>query len=302
MSAKADKILEQFGANISRAVAQRPGQASPPAAAPPDKYAGATRSRMFAEMPVDAIITDPQARTEFDPQDLERLAASIQRFGQLAPIRVRRDEARGAWVVLVGERRLRACRLAGLERVRVEFVERAMNEADVLAEQVVENAVRADLLPVEQGRAYQRLMALNDWTAQQLADNLGVEVTSVYRALGLLKLPDDVAAQVDAGAIKPTAAYEISKLQNADDQRAVAEQVASGVLDLKATTTEVARRRRIKSDRSKGRGRLQAERKFRGARGVKVTVQSNARHTTADIAADLREIADRLEDEASAAA
>lgn len=303
MSAKADKMLEKFGTNIARTVAPRAGQAQPPAPAPPDKYAGATRSRMFAEMPVDAIVADPQARSEFDRDELERLAESIKRFGQLAPIRVRRDEARGAWVVLVGERRLRACRLAGLERVRVEFVEREMNEADVLAEQVVENAVRADLLPVEQGRAYQRLMTLNDWNAQQLADNLGVEVTSVYRALGLLKLPEDVAAKVDAGEIKPTAAYEISKLQNADEQRAVAEQVASGVFDLKATTVEVARRRKVKPARPKGKGRQPAERKYRGARGVKVTVQTTAKHTLADVAADLREIADRLvEEETSAAA
>lgn len=302
MSAKADKILEKYGSNISRAVAPRPGQAPAAAEAPPDKYAGATRSRMFAEMPVDAIVADPQARTEFDPQELERLAASIQQFGQLAPIRVRRDEERGTWVVLVGERRLRACRLAGLERVRVEFVERAMNEADVLAEQVVENAVRADLLPVEQGRAYQRLMTLNEWNAQQLADTLGVEVTSVYRALGLLKLPEDVANKVDAGEIKPTAAYEISKLQNAAEQREVAERVAAGVFDLKATTAEVARRRKIKSSQSKGKTRRPTEQKFRGTRGVKVVVQATARHGAEDIVADLREIADRLEREESAAA
>ena len=152
MSAKADNLMQRFGANISQTVAQRPSapQAAP-AASQADKYAGAVRARMFAEMPVEAIAADPQPRTEFDSEELERLAASIKRFGQLAPIRVRHDPARDTWVVLVGERRLRACKLAGLERVRVEFVEREMTEADVLAEQVVENAVRADLQPVEAG-------------------------------------------------------------------------------------------------------------------------------------------------------
>ena len=110
MSAKADKILEKFGSNISRAVTPRAAQTASPSEAPPDKYAGATRSRMFAELPVDAITCNLQARTEFDPGDLERLATSIKRFGQLAPIRVRHDAERGTWVVLVGERRLRACR------------------------------------------------------------------------------------------------------------------------------------------------------------------------------------------------
>ena len=76
--------------------------------------------------------------------------------------------------------RLRACKLAGLQRVRVEFVEREMTESDVLAEQVVENAVRSDLQPVESGRAYKRLMDLNGWTAQQVAETLGIEPTAVY--------------------------------------------------------------------------------------------------------------------------
>src|SRR4051812_44784965 len=149
MSAKADKILSQFGANISQSVATRAGQAPPPSPAPPDKYAGAVRNRMFAEMPVESIVCKLQAREEFDQADLERLAASLKRFGQLAPIRVRHDPEQNAWVVLVGERRLRACRLAGIEKVRVELVERDLSEADILAEQVVENVVRADLQPVE---------------------------------------------------------------------------------------------------------------------------------------------------------
>src|SRR3954468_1858343 len=96
----------------------------------PDKLPGAVNAQSFAELPVDQVDRDEsQPREEFDPDDLRRLADSILRFGQLAPIRVRRDDARGRWVVLVGERRLRACKLAGLDRVRVEFVEREMSQA-----------------------------------------------------------------------------------------------------------------------------------------------------------------------------
>jgi ParB family chromosome partitioning protein len=247
-------------------------------------------------MPVDAITCGPQPRTEFDEADLTRLAESIKRFGQLAPIRVRYDAGQDRWVVLVGERRLRACRLAGLERVRVEVVEREMAESDVLAEQVVENAVRADLQPVEAGRAYRRLMELNDWPAQRLAETLGIEPTAVYRALALLKLPDDVAARVDAGAIKATAAYELSKLQIADDQRAVAEKVVAEGLDHKATVAEVRKRKKAaKTTRRGGRERMPTEQKFRGPRGVRVVVQVSSKHTPVDVIADLREVADRLE-------
>ena len=301
MSAKADSMLQKFGASIGQAVAQRPASV-PPTASQTDKFAGAVRARMFAEMPVGVIVADAQPRTEFDGVELERLAASIARFGQLAPIRVRHDPARNAWVVLVGERRLRACKLAGLERVRVEFVEREMTEADVLAEQVVENAVRADLQPVEAGRAYKRLMDLNGWTAQQVAETLGVEPTAVYRALSLLKLPEDVAARVDAGEIRATAAYEISKLQIADDQRDLAERVVAEGLDHRATVSEVRRRQATRSSRGGRRTRLPAEQRHRGTRGVRVTIQVGAKHAMADVVADLREIADRLEAKASTAA
>jgi ParB family chromosome partitioning protein len=197
---KADRLKEQFGQNIAQVVGQR-GRAGASPASPPapesDKYAGAVRSRTFGELPVSALVCESQARTEFDAEALDQLTTSIRRFGQLTPIRVRHDAASNRWVVLVGERRLRACRAAGLERVRVEFVERAMGESDILAEQVVENVARADLRPVELGHAYQRLLDLNGWTAQELAEQLGVEPTSVYRALALLRLPEDVAAQVE---------------------------------------------------------------------------------------------------------
>lgn len=311
MSKKAEALLQKFGGAIASTVGHRPeavpgaGGGAGGAAPPPDRYAGATRSRCFAEMPVDAIIAGEQPRTEFDDEELRRLAESIQRFGQLAPIRVRYDEPTGRWIVLVGERRLRACRLAGLERIRVELVERAMTDADILAEQIVENAVRADLQPVEQARAYRRLMDLNGWTAQDVAESLGIEPTKVYRALALLKLPEEVAAQVDAGAIKATAGYELTKLPDAESQRAVARQIVEEGLDHGATVAEVRRRQAAAPSARRGRaaprkGRGLAEQKHRGPRGVTVTIRTTARHTPADVAADLRTLADRIEAEAPA--
>jgi ParB family chromosome partitioning protein len=255
MSAKADRLMGRFGGNIASVVGARGAAPAPAEPAGADRYEGAVRSRAFGELPVEAVHRDEsQPREEFEAADLARLAESIKRFGQLAPIRVRRDESAGRWVVLVGERRLRACRLAGLGRVRVEFVERPMTEADVLAEQVVENVARADLRPVEEGRAYRRLMDLNGWSVEQLAETLGVEPTTAHHRLGLLRLPDDVAARVDAGEIRATAAYEISKLQIADEQREVAELVVAEGLDFKATAAEVARRKTARSPGSKGRG------------------------------------------------
>ena len=110
-------------------------------------------------------------------------------------------------------------------------------------------------------------MDLNGWTAQQVAETLGIEPTAVYRALSLLKLPEDVAAQVDAGEIKATAAYEISKLQIADDQRELAQKVLSEGLDHKATVAEVRNARRHARLEPGGRRRLPAEQRHRGPGG-----------------------------------
>jgi ParB family transcriptional regulator, chromosome partitioning protein len=293
---KADQLAQKYGANLAQTVGLRPDMAGqPPDVVAPDKFDGAIKSRAFAELPVGAVERDEsQPREEFDPDDLRRLADSITRFGQLAPIRVRHDAARGRWVVLVGERRLRACKLAGLERVRVEFVEREMSRADILAEQTVENMVRSPLSPVEQGRAYKRLMDLHGWTAKDLSETIGVEATAVYRSLALLRLPDDVAERVDSGEIKATAAYEIAKLQFADDQRAVAVAVVSGDLDHKATVAAVAKRKAAsRTTRGKGRGakaKPPTTRMFRTTSGAKITIERGRGVEAAALAEALREI------------
>ncbi len=107
---KSERLMQTYGGAIQETVGRRsasaPVSVGGEGAATGDKYSGATRSRAFAEMPVAAIGRGMQPRTEFDEEAIARLAESIKRFGQLAPIRVRLDQATGNWVVLVGERRL----------------------------------------------------------------------------------------------------------------------------------------------------------------------------------------------------
>lgn len=293
MSAKAKHLIGRFGGNISQVVGVRAEPTHAPVTA--DRFDGAIRSRAFGELPVDSVGRDDgQPREEFDHDDLARLAASIKRFGQLAPIRVRHHD--GRWIVLVGERRLRACKLAGLERVRVEFVERPMAESDVLAEQIVENVARADLRPVEEAKAYKRLMDLNGWHIEQLAETLGIEPTTVHHRLGLLRLPEDVMERVDAGEIKVTAAYEISKLQIADDARKVADLVVSEGLDYKSTVAEVARRKPSKSGQGRGpsKPRKLNSKTYRAA-GYRITVENRRGVEDNTLREALTEILSQLE-------
>ena len=139
---------------------------------------------------LDRIVTDPnQPRTEFDPESLARLATSLRERGQLQPIRVRWDDTASCYVVVVGERRLRAAQLAGLESLACVVVAGEPTAEDLLEDQLVENCLREDLKPIEQAKAYKSLMASRGLSTRQLAERLQIGAASVAKALALLDTP-----------------------------------------------------------------------------------------------------------------
>jgi ParB family chromosome partitioning protein len=157
---------------------------------------------------VDRIAADPdQPREEFDPEALQRLADSLRAKGQLQPIRVRWDEGRGAYIIICGERRWRAATMAGLETLHCVIVEGTVEPVELLAIQLVENALREDLRPVEQARAYRTLMDQKGWSTRQLAAELAVTQPQVVRTLALLDLPAVVQEAVEQGTLAPGTAY-----------------------------------------------------------------------------------------------
>jgi ParB family chromosome partitioning protein len=190
----------------------------------------------MAMIPVAKIDRDPdQPRQEFDEEDLARLAESLRIRGQLQPIRVRWDEGRGVYVVLAGERRWRAARMAGLDRLACVIHEGALTDEEKLAMQLVENALRADLKPVEQARAYKRLMEARGYSTRELASELHIAQTSVVRTLSLLELPAEVQGHVEEGELAATVAAELTKLPDP----ALQAEVAQAVIAEGLTRTEV---------------------------------------------------------------
>jgi ParB family chromosome partitioning protein len=212
---------------------------------------GWRRLEAAAVIRLDRIVADPnQPRAEFDPESLGRLAASLRERGQLQPIRVRWDDAGDRYVVVVGERRWRAARLAGLESLACVVVAGEPTAEDLLEDQLVENALREDLKPIEQAKAYQSLMRSRGLSTRQLADRLQIGAATVAKALALLTLPGDVQAAVEAGRIAPGTAYELSKVDDPSQQAALAREAAAG---------------RLRRDDIQDRTRTRAPRKGKGS-------------------------------------
>lgn len=120
--------------------------------------------------------------------------------------------------------------MAGLATVSAVIVEGPLSADDLLAVQLVENALREDLRPVEQAKAYRALIERNSWTVRRAAEELAVNHTAVVRALALLDLPESAQADIEQGALTPTTAYEIAKVDDPAERvelarRAVAEKL-----------------------------------------------------------------------------
>lgn len=219
---------------------------------------------------VDDICPDPsQPRQMFDKDDLDRMTASIAARGILQPIRVRWDDQRASWVIISGECRWRAAKLAGLDSVPCLPVDGELSETDLLADQIIENHVRNALKPLELARALAKLKALKGCTSQALARELGLSGGAITKAEALLSLPEEIQAMVDDGRVPESAGYEISRMPDEQGQRELAEAVAAGRMS-RDHVAEAVRRRIGRKDVRPRAGRLSC--KLDG--GISVTVSS----------------------------
>jgi ParB family chromosome partitioning protein len=157
------------------------------------------------EIPVSKIIANPdQPRRLFDEDELFSLAQSIKAEGVLQPLRVRPCDDR--FMIVMGERRWRAARQAGLATVPCIIEDAALPAERTDIRAVVENELRSDLAPMELANALKRIMAANGWTGAEAAANLNLTPARVSRALALLRLPEAVQAKVASGEISPAKA------------------------------------------------------------------------------------------------
>ena len=179
-----------------------------------------------------------QPRYHFDEEALEELAESIRQYGLIQPITVRALED-GYYQIIAGERRWRACRLAGLTEVPVRVIEADERKTMELA--LVENLQREDLNPMEEARGYKKLMDDFGMTQEEAALAVGKSRPAVANVLRLLNLGEAVMAMVENGALSAGHARALIPIKDEAKQLDVAEAVVSKHLSVRQTETLVSR-------------------------------------------------------------
>jgi len=167
-----------------------------------------------SELDIELVKARPrQPRVRFNEEGMQELVNSVREHGVLQPILVR-PVGEGAFEVIAGERRLRAARIAGLERIPVVIRDIGEQEASELA--LIENLQREDLNPVEEAVAFQEMIERFGYTQEKLAERIGKSRSYVANALRLLNLSSEVLAMVERGEL--TAGHARSILSAARDE------------------------------------------------------------------------------------
>lgn len=217
METERSRFAESFSDHINEDTGHRTNPAGDSTSSP---NAGRRRLMNAAAIEVNRITTDPQHREQFDEDSINRLAESIKEHGQLQPIRVRWDDDRQSYVVIAGERRLRAIKQAELSHIDCIVVDEPLTDDDVLTQQIIENCQREDLQPIERAKAFRALMDRQGWDGKRLAAEMKISEGTVSNALKLLTLDEDTQARLDAGQLKPTVAIQNTRQARSAKRRA----------------------------------------------------------------------------------
>jgi ParB family chromosome partitioning protein len=189
------------------------------------------------EIPLDQIDRNPfQTRSQVNEDQLAELAASIVANGVVQPILVRPIDA-GRYQLIAGERRWRASQLAG--KTTIPAILRQVSDEQAMEITIVENLQRADLNPMEQARAFERLAREFHMTQEQMATRTGKDRASVANFLRLLRLPATVQARVEAGDLSFGHARTLLAFEHAEDIEKAAQRIIGLSLSVRQTETYV---------------------------------------------------------------
>jgi len=273
------KLAGAMQANRLESLARRPSTDAHPLDDSAAQFEGRKKHPTAALIELARIIADPdQPRKEFIPEDHDQLVASLRSTGQIQPITVRWVPEASRYMLITGERRFRAATDAGLSHLSCVVHDGALTDESRVEMQLMENACRRDLKPVEQGAAFKRLMDLRGWSQAELAASLKIHQTTVTHALGLLTLPEPVQAVVDSGMLPKSTAYAIAtKIDDPVQQLKVAARVIEEELSrdeaVKVVRAAASSKAPSRKSEAKPAVKVVPVRTYRTAGGIKLTAE-----------------------------
>ena len=218
-----------------------------------------------------------QPRKDFDQEKLQELADSIRQHGVVQPIILRQKGER--YVIVAGERRFRAARLAGLEKVPA--IVKDLDEAQVMEVALIENLQREDLNPIEEAAAIRFLMQQHDLTQEEVSKRLSKSRPAIANSLRLLTLPEPVQAYLRNGKLQAGHARALAGLQDPEAQAVLADKIVGEGLSVRAAES-LAREQGQKPPRQKKEppatdpDLAAAETSLREWLGTKVSIQGSS--------------------------
>ena len=259
----------------------------------PDAPSGPANERALE---VDSDLLRPnkfQPRTHIDETKIEELARSIRSNGIIQPIVVRAVD--GGYEIVAGERRWRAAQRAGL--LKVPVVVRDIPEERLLAAALIENIQREDLNPIEEAHAYRRLADEHQLTQEQIADAVGKDRSSVANFLRLLRLPQEVRANLGAGTLSMGHARALLALPDEASQLRIGREVVAKNLSVRETEALVKKRTQPAAPKEPAQKDVHtraAEEKLRFVLGTRVRIDRRRRGGTIEIDFESQALTDVL--------
>ncbi len=206
-----------------------------------------------AELPLAALSPNPQQpRREFAESSLAELAESIRVRGVLQPVLVEQG-GEGAYTIIAGERRVRAARLAGLQKIPA--IVRQFSSAERLEIALIENIQREDLTPIEEALAYKRLMETAGLSQEEVASQVGKDRSTVANSLRLLKLPQEMQEALDKGEMSPGHARAVLAVVSPAGQESLFRRIVAEGLSVREAEQIGSGMNRGKKAGGKGGGR-----------------------------------------------
>ena len=188
-------------------------------------------TRLIQVDPNEIVPNPRQPRTNFDPDDLAELVHSVREFGVLQPVVVRTNED-GKYELIMGERRTRASREAGL--TSIPAIVRDTSDENLLRDALLENLHRSQLNPLEEASAYQQLLEDFGITQEELATRIGRSRPQISNTIRLLKLPVPVQQRVAAGVLSAGHARAVLSLDDAEAMQRLADKIVNEDLSVRA--------------------------------------------------------------------